>query len=352
MSSYLKGLIKASGDEYASIVADGIVGNSNTHYVDTGCYALNALISGNLFHGLPSNRALLLAGEESTGKTFYALEMVYHFLKDNPEADVIYFDTEKSLDEGMFNKRGIDSSRVAIMQPKTIEEFRTYATRVIDKIETIPEEGRPRVLFVLDSMGMLSSEAETQNMLDGKNVADMKKAGLWRATFRVLTLRMGLLNIPMVTVGHTYANIGNAYAGRVVAGGGGAKYSASTIITLTKAKEKEGTEQVGVIISATAYKSRQTREGTKVKTKLLFDKGLDRYSGLLEMAEMSGVFQKKTGGRYITPENEKAIFGKHIKEDPEAYFTKEVMDQINVWVKENMTLGGTKRDLTDLDVED
>lgn len=340
-NSFLKKASSSMGDKYASIAADGIVGNEATHMIDTGSYALNALVSGSVFGGLPSNKRLAFAGETSTGKTFFALESVYHFLNDYPDGNVVYFDTEKAVDEEMLENRGIDKERVLVSQPSTIEEFRTYAVKILDDYAAEGDDA-PKLLFVLDSMGMLSSEAEVSNMSEGKNVRDMQKSQLLKAAFRVLTLRLGLLNVPMIVVGHTYAKIGSFIPGQEIGGGSALKYAADYIITLTKAKLKNSTNQTGSIISATAWKSRKVREGTKVKTHLLFEKGLDRYSGLLEMAEAAELMVK-SGKSYVLATTAEKVGSTAIKNNPEKYFTQDMLERLDVWIKENFSLSGTPR---------
>ncbi len=356
MSKFLKGLLKTMGDDYASVASDGIVGSETSFYADTGNYALNALVSGSIFKGVPSNKRLAYAGESSTGKTFFALETCYHFLNEHPDGNVIYFDTEKSIDDGQLEKRGLDASRVIISQPSTIEEWRTYAIKILDDYAKIPEEDRPKLMMVLDSQGMLSSLAETENMLEGKNVADMKKSQLLKAAYRVLTLKTGLLNVPFIVVAHTYDKI-SMYGGKEIGGGSGLKYGADYIITLSKSKV-EGAEEgsskkkrIGAEILCKAYKSRKVREETSVRVRLLYEHGLDRYSGLLELAALSGAI-KKVGVQFEVEGEEKKVYGKHIAADPKRYFNDKVLKTIDEWVQENFTLSGTERDETFAEILD
>lgn len=347
MTDLLKSLLKASGDQYASIAADGIVGNKNSYNIDTGCYALNALISSSIYKGLPSNRRLAFAAPSSTGKTFFSLQMLYHFLEDNPKAIAFYFDTEKAVDEEMLESRGIDSKRVVVSQPSTVEEFRTYAAKVLDEyekhidVDSDEEQGNKMMIF-LDSLGMLSSEAELENISSGNNKADMGRTQkLLKATFRALSLRTARMNVPWCIVGHTYANLGGF--GDSIAGGTGLVYASDVILTLSKSQVKEGTVHTGVQILCTAFKSRLTKEKSQVRVNLMFDKGLQKYSGLLEIAEASGIF-KKVGNKYSVPIDSmegKTYFGKAINNNPEKFFTPEILDMIDEWTKENFTYGSS-----------
>ena len=281
---FLDTVIKDSGNEFASIVSDGVAAGDVDNYVDTGSYIFNALVSGSLYGGIPSNKVTALAGESSTGKTFFALSVVRNFLEANPTGGVIYFETESAISKEMIESRGIDSQRMVLFPVSTIEEFRTQACRIVDKYMKEPK--REPMMFVLDSLGMLSTAKEMEDISNDKQVRDMTKSQLIKGAFRVLTLKLGQAKIPMIVTNHTYDVIGSYIPTKEMGGGTGLKYAASTIIYLGKKKEKEGTELVGNIIKCEAKKSRLTKEGSKIETRLYFDeRGLDKYYGLLELGE-------------------------------------------------------------------
>ena len=150
----LKDLAKASGNELAGIVSDGIVAGDVDGYIDTGSYILNALVSGDIYRGIPSNKITALAGESATGKTFFALGMVQKFLEDNPEGNVVYFESESALTQEMLEERGLDTSRILLVPVTTIEEFRTQAVNIIDGFEKA-KKGDEKLFFVLDSLGLI-----------------------------------------------------------------------------------------------------------------------------------------------------------------------------------------------------
>jgi RecA/RadA recombinase len=284
------------------------------------------LVSGSLFGGIPSNKITAIAGESGTGKTFFCLSVVRNFLNSNPDAGVIYFETESALSKNMIESRKIDSKRMVIFPIDTIEEFRTQAVRIIDKYIEQPKDERKPLMFVLDSLGMLATNKEVEDASNDKNVRDMTKAQLTKSVFRVLTLKLGKANIPMLVTNHTYDVIGSYVPQKEMGGGSGLKYSASTIIYLSKKKEKDGTDLVGNIIKCEAKKSRLTREGSKVETRLFFDeRGLEKYYGLLELGERAEIW-KNVAGRYEV--NGKKIYGKEILKNPEEYFTDEVMTKL------------------------
>ena len=334
---FLNSVIKDSGNEFAGLVSEGVAAGDITDYVDTGSYIFNALVSGSLYGGLPSNKVTALAGESSTGKTFFALSVVRNFLPDNPTGGVIYFETESAISRDMIESRGIDSQRMVLFPVSTIEEFRTQACRIVDKYMKEPKDKREPMMFVLDSLGMLSTNKEMEDVANDKQVRDMTKSQLIKGAFRVLTLKLGQAGVPMIVTNHTYDVIGSYVPMKEMGGGTGLKYAASTIIYLGKKKEKDGTELVGNIIKCEAKKSRLTKEGSKIETRLFFDdRGLDKYYGLLELGEQYGVFQR-VGNRIKVGES--SVYPKSILSSPEKYFTEEVMAKLEEAAKQEFTYG-------------
>ena len=335
---FLDTVIKESGNEFAGLVSEGIAAGDITDYVDTGSYIVNALVSGSLFGGLPSNKVTALAGESSTGKTFFALSVVRNFLDANPTGGVIYFETESAISRDMIESRGIDSSRMVLFPVATIEEFRTQACRIVDKYMKEPKEERQPMMFVLDSLGMLSTTKEMEDVANDKQVRDMTKSQLIKGAFRVLTLKLGQAQVPMIVTNHTYDVIGSYVPAKEMGGGTGLKYAASTIIYLSKSKERDSKKEVvGNIIKCEAKKSRLTVEGSKVATRLFFDeRGLDKYYGLLELGIEHGVFGKN-GNRVLIGES--SVYPSAVLADPEKYFTPEVMEQLEVAAQKEFSYG-------------
>jgi RecA/RadA recombinase len=335
--SFLKDLVKASGNEYANIVSDGVAAGDVDSFIDTGSHIFNALLSGSLYGGLPSNKITAIAGESATGKTFFALGMVKQFLDDNKDAAVIYFESESAISKDMIESRGIDSKRVVIVPVVTVQEFRNQAISILDKYAETPQAKRPPMMFCLDSLGMLSTTKEIEDTAEGKETKDMTRAQITKGAFRVLTLKLGRVGVPMIVTNHTYDVIGSMFPQKEMGGGSGLKYAASSIIFLSKKKEKEGTEVVGNIIHCKNAKSRLTVENRMVDVRLSYEKGLDRYYGLLDMALAFGVFQKSST-RVLLP-NGKSEFGKTINNNPEKYFTPDVMEKLEKVANEYFRYG-------------
>ena len=327
MSDFLKSVVKEVGNEYASLVTDGVEAGDVDSFIDTGSYIFNALLSGSIYGGLPSNKITALAGESATGKTFFLMGVVKNFLDANPDAGVIYFESESALTKDLIVNRGIDPDRMLLMPVTTVQEFRTQAIKVLDSYLAQNEADRKPLFMCLDSLGMLSTTKEVEDTAEGKETRDMTRAQVLKAEFRVLTLKLGRAKVPMVVTNHTYDVVGSMFPQKEMGGGSGLKYAASSIIYLSKKKEKDGTEVIGNIIHCKNQKSRLTVENKMVDVRLTYDKGQDRYYGLLDIAEKCGVF-KKVSTRFELPDGTKQ-FGKTILNNPETYFTEEVMEKLN-----------------------
>ena len=341
MSDIFATLIKETGNEYAGIVDDGVEAGDVTGFIGTGSYSLNALLSGSIYGGLPGNKVTALAGEPSTGKTFYAINMVRQFLRDNEKGFVFYFESESAISKAMLEDRGVDVKRIAIMPVATIQEFRTQAVKILDKYLEQKGDKAP-MMFVLDSLGNLSTEKEMQDIADGKDTRDMTRAQLIRGAFRVLTLKLGKANVPLIVTNHVYDVVGSYVPMKKMGGGSGLEYAASTIIFLSKKKDKsldDDDGRTGAVITAHTKKARLTIEDKKVETWLNYSSGLDPYYGLLDLAEQFGI-AKKVSTRYEFPDGTKG-FEKDIKKNPEKYFTEEVLTQIDELCKEEFLYGSS-----------
>ena len=333
MSDYLDNLVKVTGNEYATKVSDGVEAGDVTGHVDTGSYILNALVSGDIYGGIPSNKITALAGETATGKTFFALGIVKQFLADNPSGGVLYFESESALTKEMIESRGIDSQRMIILPVTTIQEFTHQAVKIVEN----HTEDKP-IMMWLDSLGMLSTTKEVGDISEGKETKDMTRAQLDKGCFRVLTLKLGKAGIPLLVTNHTYKQVGTMFPTDVMGGGSGLQYAASTIIILSKRKEKEGTDVVGNVIHCKNFKSRLTKENKRVDVLLRYDQGLYIYYGLVELAEKYDII-KKVSTRYEMPDGTK-VFGKQILSDPEKYFTDDIMDGLQAAASKEFLYGG------------
>jgi len=332
--------------EYGSVASEGVLGDV-AGYVSTGSLSFDALLSGTIFNGgMASNKVLGLAGETSTGKTYFALAVVAKFLKDNPTGYVFYFESETAITTDMLTSRDINTSRVYIDEVATVQEFRTHALRILDKYLALPVEKRKPLLFVLDSLGNLSTDKEIKDISEGKDTRDMTRAQLIRGAFRVLDLRLGKANVPMIITNHTYEVIGSYIPTKKMGGGSGLDYAADIIVFLSKTKQKDAGDAkgknkntTGALITAVLKKSRLTIEDKKVDMLLDYRTGLDRYYGLLDIAEKLGIF-KKVSNKYEMPDGTKAIESEILR-NPEKFYTDEVLKMINEKCADEFLYGKT-----------
>ena len=333
---FLKEIVKEIGDEFTQIASDI---DETEKFIDTGSYIFNGLVSGSIYGGMSNNKITAIAGESSTGKTFFSIAVVKNFLDSNPDGYCLYFDTEAAITKGLLESRGIDQSRLVVINVVTIEEFRSKALKAVDIYLKKDLSERKPCMFVLDSLGMLSTEKEIKDTLDEKQVRDMTKSQLVKGAFRMLTLKLGQANIPLIVTNHTYDVIGSYVPTKEMGGGSGLKYASSTIIYLSKKKEKDKTEVVGNIIKAKTVKSRLSKENQQVDVRLYYDeRGLDRYYGLLELGELGGLW-KNVAGRYEM--DGKKVYAKEIYKNPEKYFTDDIMNKLDEISKNTFSYGTT-----------
>jgi RecA/RadA recombinase len=327
MSNIFNQLLAETDNEYAGVVDDGVAAGDVSGFIGTGSYVMNALLSGSIYGGLPQNKVTAFAGEPSVGKTFYALNVVKQFLEDHPDGFVFYFESESAISKQFITDRGIDAKRVGIVPVATVQEFRTQAVKILDKY--LEGKEKPPMVFVLDSLGNLSTDKEMQDIADGKDTRDMTRAQLVRGAFRVLTLKLGKAKVPLIVTNHVYDVVGSYVPMKKMGGGSGLEYAASTIIFLSKKKDKtldDDNGRTGAVITAHLKKSRMTIEDRKVETWLNYQEGLDRYYGLLDLAEKYGIV-KKISNKYEFPDGRKE-FEKGIKKNPEKWFTQDVLEMI------------------------
>lgn len=325
-----------------------------TGFIDTGSYALNGLLSGTIYGGYPDDRVTALAGEEATGKTFLALSGVKEFVKAVPNSYCLYFETEHSVTAETLTSRGIPVKKCVSLEVDTVEEWKHRVSNMLDGISNSPEKDRKRFMIVLDSLGNLSSSKELKDSISGKETADMTRSKEIRSAFRTITRRLGKLRIPLIVVNHTYEVIGAWTPNKNVkvtsmGGGGGLKYAASSIIYLTKKKDydKEEKRSNGILIKAKLEKSRFAKPDMTVELALSFDRGLDRYHGLLQFAIEHGILTKKSAGSkgtIIILSDGSDVPLKTFVQNPEKYWTKELLDKVDAQFRITHSFGSGSGD--------
>ena len=341
-------MVKELNDENTHLLSDGNNSAEFTGWIDTGSFILNALVSGSLYGGVPNNKVVALAGEQATGKTFFALGMVKNFLEKNKDGGTIYYDTEAAVTKDMMETRGIDTNRLIVAEPQTIQQFRHHGLQVLDRY--IDSKESPPMMMVLDSLGQLSTTKEMEDSTEGKETRDMTKAQVIKATFRTLGLKLAKAQVPMIITNHTYDVVGAYVPTKEMSGGSGLKYTASTILFLSKKRDKDVDKGEGNLIKVTAEKSRFTKEKKQVEVRLSYTHGLDRYYGLLDLAEQYNIV-KKVSTRYEFPDGSKH-FGKAINSDPQRFFTEDIMNRLERAAAEEYKYGPADDYVDDFDDEE
>lgn len=350
--SFAKEFLRGVKDKDTFLVSDEEGSAEFSGFIDSGSYALNALLSASIYGGFADNKVTMIPGEPSAGKTYIALGVAKAFQEKDPEAIVIYYDTEAAVTSDMMKARGVDPDRVILHEPISVQAFRTHAVKVLDKYAEMKEAGKKTapLLIILDSLGQLSTTKELEDTAEGKETRDMTKASIIKATFRVITLKAAKAYVPILVTNHVYASM-DMYSPKVISGGSGSIYSSSGILSISKSKDKDKTTGVvkGAIIRATNTKNRFAKENAQVELRLDYNNGLDRYYGLLPLAIKSGVF-KKVSTKVELPDGS-TTFGVTIEKNPEKYFTPEVLAEIEKFVKKEFAYGAGESDDTVSDAE-
>jgi len=258
-------LIK-SFDNSAEILADSKMAVIKD-YINTGNYMLNACMTGSLFKGVPTGRVLTLAGDPGTGKSFLAVSICREAQKKGYTP--VYMDSEGAIDVDFVARLGCDTSNFVIKQVTTISEVSTFMANLLKQINEKPESERPKVIFVLDSLGNLTSDKELNDTIAANQKRDMTKQQEIKALFRTNMTALSRAQAPMIVCSHIYRTQ-DLFAKTIVSGGAGINYGASLTMLLTTAKlddkesdkeaEKRGVDptKTGVIVTATPQKSRFT----------------------------------------------------------------------------------------------
>ena len=300
MSNFFKDLINEIKDEDTTLAADGSGSAEFTGFVDTGSYILNAVFSGSIYGGIPNNKITAFAGESATGKTFFVLGVLRAFLDKNPTGGVVYYDTEAAVTKEMMEERGIDTTRVIISEPSTIQGFRHHALKTIDAYEKTPKDKRPPVMFILDSLGMMLTPTDVNQFEAGDMKGDMgRKPKALTALVRNCVNMIGDLNIGLVATNHTYASQDMFDPDDKISGGQGFIYASSIVVAMRKLKLKEDdegnkiSEVKGIRAACKIMKTRYAKPFESVQVKIPYETGMNPYSGLTDLIEAKGMLKKE-----------------------------------------------------------
>jgi RecA/RadA recombinase len=301
---------------------------------------INVALSGRLDGGVVPG-LLVLAGPSKHFKSAFALVMAAAYLKRNPEAVLLFYDSEFGTPQSYFESFGVDMERVVHTPITNVEELKFDITQQLDKIEK-----NDKVIIVIDSVGNLASKKEVEDALDGKSVADMSRAKALKSLFRIVTPHLNLKDIPLVAVNHTYKEIG-LFPKDVVSGGTGIYYSADSIWIIGRQQDKVGTEIQGYHFVINIEKSRHVKEKSKLPITVSYDGGIQKWSGLMEVAEKGGYITKPKVGWYeaIDPAtgevlSDKLLRAKDIVDNPAFWDMIFNKTDFAAYVKNAFTVGG------------
>lgn len=350
------GTLIESSIEKTSILIETESNQVKKELIGTGIYLLNALFSTSIFGGIQSNRITALAGASGTGKSF----LCYNICREAQAKgwNVIYIDTEFSIEFDQLPKFGIDTSndRFKLVRSNVVEDLKLFLASFLQGLKEKKDEGfeLPKFLVILDSAGQMASRKEVNDAIEGKEKADMTRAKTMGSLFRIINSDLGYLNIPMVVTNHTYLSM-DMFPQEIMKGGNSLVYTASTIVYLSKAQLKDGTEDEmdmtsGIILTAKSKKNRLAKP-KKIKFELSFTSGCNPYKGLeafcipeffeklgicvgkMEVDKSSGEMIFKPGGNrwYVRH------LDRHVSKDQlhtAAVFTQDVLNALEPIVKD------------------
>jgi RecA/RadA recombinase len=273
--------------------------------VPTSVPMVNVALSGKLDGGLSSGLTVL-AGPSKHFKTAFSLLMAKAYLDKYPEAVMLFYDSEFGTPQSYFSSFGIDTSRVLHTPIVDVEQLKFDVVGQLNNLER-----GEKVVIVIDSVGNLASKKELEDALNEKSVADMSRAKALKGLFRMITPYLTMKDVPMIAINHTYKEIG-LFPKDIVGGGTGIYYSADSIWIIGRQQDKVGTEIQGYHFIINVEKSRYVREKSKIPISVSYDGGIMRWSGLLDIALVTGHVIKPSNGWYqlVDKETGELIGGK------------------------------------------
>lgn len=275
--------------------------------IQTSVPAVNIALSGKLDGGLTPGLTMW-AGPSKHFKTAFSLLMAKSYMDKYGDAALLFYDSEFGTPQSYFKSFGIDPERVLHTPITDIEQLKFDVMSQLTKLER-----DDHVIIIVDSIGNLASKKEVEDALDQKSVADMSRAKQVKSLFRMVTPHLVMRDVPMIVVNHTYKEIG-MFPKDIVGGGTGSYYSADNIFILGRQQEKEGTEITGYNFIINVEKSRYVREKSKIPVSVSFDGGINKWSGLLDLALESGHVIKPSNGWYAKVDEDGVMEDKKYRE--------------------------------------
>lgn len=284
-------VLKNSTLKHSSLLSESILFNEKDS-ITTNIPALNIALSGKVDGGfIPS--VTIWAGESKRFKSLFSLVMVKSYLTKYPDAIVLFYDSEFGTPKSYFESLKLPKNQILHCPVTNIEQLK------FDLVKQLNEFNRgDKVIIVVDSLGNLASKKEVEDAIVEKAVADMSRAKSIKSIFRMITPILTLKDIPLIVVNHVYKEQGTMYPKDIVSGGTGPTYSADNIYIIGRQQEKEGTELTGYSFVINVEKSRFVKEKSKIPISVSFEDGINKWSGLLEIALDLGFVTKPSQGWY------------------------------------------------------
>jgi RecA/RadA recombinase len=276
-----------------------------TDWISTGNYALNYLLSGDFKKGIPLGKVSVFAGESGAGKSYIVSGNIVKHAQEQG-IFVVLIDTENALDETWLQALGVDTNedRLLKLNMAMIDDVAKTISTFMDDYRSMNEADRPKVLFVIDSLGMLMTPTEVNQFEAGDMKGDMgRKAKALKALVTNCVNMFGSYNVGMVVTNHTYASQDMFDPDDKISGGSGFVYASSMVVAMKKLKLKEDedgnktSEVNGIRAACKVMKTRYAKPFEGVQVKIPYETGMDPYSGLFDMFEKWGVLEKQ-GNRY------------------------------------------------------
>ena len=290
-------LLKAGSTSGAAVMSQSAL-LKKKDFVDTKLPILNIAFSGEVDGGMSSGLTIL-AGESKTFKSALSLYCMKAYFDKYPDAFAVFYDSEFGISEDYIRGFGLDPNRIIHVPVEHIEQLKFDFVKKLNEIQ----EGE-KVFFLVDSIGQLSSKKETDDAIDEKSVADMTRAKSLRSLLRMVTIQLAKKDLPCIMINHVYVEIGAMYPKTIIPGGTAVTYSANNIFVITKAQEKDGTELAGWKFTLNVHKSRTVKEKEKLPFTVLYDGGIQKYSGMFDLALEGGFIVKTKQGWYATVDKE------------------------------------------------
>ena len=309
---------------------------SQKDMVQTDVPMINVALSGSLDGGITPGLTML-AGPSKHFKSAFGLLMASAYMKKYKDAVVLFYDSEFGTPQKYFETFEIDMDRVLHTPITNVEELKID---IMNQLQDITSEDK--VIIIIDSIGNLASKKEVDDSLDGKTVADMTRAKGIKSLFRMITPHLTIKDIPLVVVNHTYKEIG-MFPKDIVGGGTGSYYSADTIWILGRQQDKDKDGLQGYHFIINVEKSRYVKEKSKIPISVSFNGGMQKYSGLLDLAMQANFVTKPSPGWYAKVDRKTGEVGPKVRLD--ATQTKEFWypiledKQFKTFVQEKYQIG-------------